>query len=121
GCSGIAVCDGFRIGMDLEPIASKALRLREKFLNDTEKKILNTSDALEMTLAWSCKEALYKLAGRKKIIFKTELLLLERTAANWRGQIINPDGCIDVELTTIVTPDMVVTLNTKPCEYKPHS
>lgn len=121
GCSGIAVCDGFRIGLDLEPIATKALRLRDKFLNDQEKAFLEMDNALEMTLAWSCKEAMYKLAGRKKIIFKTDLLLTERVNDRWSGQIVNPESRINVDLTTMVTPDMVITLNTKPCEYEPHS
>ncbi len=121
GCSAIAICDRFQIGLDLEPIDQKALRLRDKFLNDSEKQIFDLTDSLEMTMAWSCKETLYKLAGRKKIIFKTDLLLLNRTADRWQGQIINPNQVINVELTTIVSPERVITLNTGPCEYIDHS
>lgn len=121
GCSAIAVCSSFQIGLDLEPIDTKAMRLCEKFVNAHEKTFLNCADPLEMTMAWSCKETLYKLAGRKKIIFKSDLLLLGRSEAHWQGRIVNPGQTINVELTTIVLPQRVITLNTKPCEYIEHT
>lgn len=115
-CSAIAVCPTYRIGLDLEKYSSKAARLSQKFLNNQELTFLDPLDERKMTEAWSCKEAMYKLAGRKKIIFKTELLLQSNVENRWEGQIINPDEKFFVKLLSLNEEDFVITLNTAEIE-----
>lgn len=113
---GIAVSN-YKVGFDLEPIRDKAKKLRDKFLHDEEKTSLAVEDDLEMTTAWSMKESLYKLAGRKKIIFKDELRLMKKDA-HWEGIIYNPNETIHTEMKTFHSGKNVLTINSAPIEIK---
>lgn len=118
-CCGIAVCENYKIGLDLEAISPKAQTLESKFISDHERSYLDTSDTLLMTKVWSCKEALYKLAGRKKLIFKTDLLLLNKNENDWNCEIVNPSEIIRVQLKSIEQIDRIITINTCAIESKP--
>lgn len=67
------------VGIDIEPVTEKIIRLGPKFLSEEEAKWANT--ARWITLLWAAKEALYKLHGRKQLIFK-EQLLIEKGVGN---------------------------------------
>lgn len=116
---GIAVNENFQIGFDLEQIRDKAQKIFSKFLNNPEKEIFDTSDITEMTATWSFKESLYKLAGRKMIDFKKELLLLKKNKNFVEAKIINPKEEILAELAFVEYKGNVITINTKAVEYKP--
>jgi phosphopantetheinyl transferase len=59
-------------GIDVEELRSKLLPLSPKFLSDSELKV--AGDSIErLAVFWGAKEALYKLHGRKSLIFKTNL------------------------------------------------
>ena len=74
---------GGRVGVDVEIIRDKAQRLAGKFLAPDEwataqAATLATPEAeahTHYTLLWSAKETLYKLAAKRGIIFKKQLLL----------------------------------------------
>ena len=74
---------GGRVGIDVEVIRDKAQRLAGKFLAPAEWAVAQaathaTPEAeahTHYTLLWSAKETLYKLAARRGIIFKNQLLL----------------------------------------------
>ena len=83
-----------RAGVDIEQIRDKAQRLARKFLNEAELAHADTASApaatgvaesteihgpaaAHYTLLWSAKEALYKLAARRGILFRQQLLLQE--------------------------------------------
>jgi phosphopantetheinyl transferase len=113
---GIAV-SAYQIGFDLEPIRDKAKKLSDKFLHPEEKKALDPNDDLEMTTVWSMKESLYKLAGRKKIIFKDELRLTKEET-HWNGTIFNPNETIHTKMRTFHSGNNVLTINSAPIEIK---
>jgi len=113
---GIAISD-FKIGFDLEPIRAKAIKLFPKFLHEEELAIFDTKSELEMTMAWSAKETLYKLAGRKEIIFKDDLRL-HKEGDNWVGTIHNPDAIIHVPLRVFDSGHNVLTINSDPIEIE---
>lgn len=117
-CCGIAVCENYKIGLDLEAISPKAQKLESKFISDHERSYLDTSNPLLMTKVWSCKEALYKLAGRKKLIFKTDLILLDKNENDWNCEIVNPSEKISVQLKSIEQVDRILTINTRAIESK---
>lgn len=111
---GLAFCKDFPIGLDLEPIRDKVLRVSRKFLSENEKIELDTNNMTEMIKVWSGKEALYKLAGRKGIIFAKELLLKKKTDLLWSGEINFPDVLKKVELTIDEKNDFVISINASP-------
>lgn len=111
---GIAT-SSFPIGMDLEPISHKAKKIMHKFLNEKELLQLNCEDEKEITRAWSAKEALYKLAGRKEILFQEDLLLEKLSADTWQGTICNPDGHLTCPLRFFQSEHTILTINEKPC------
>lgn len=119
GMVGISISD-YKIGFDLEPIRDKAAKLSSKFLHDDEYAIFDCKDDLEMTMVWSAKETLYKLAGRKKIIFKTELRL-KKVGEDWIGIIYNPDTIIHVPLKVFSSGHNVLTINSAPIAIEPRN
>lgn len=63
------------VGIDIEKPKEKVLKIRNKFLN-AEENIAVGQDLIRATLYWSAKEALYKLYGRKKLIFKDNIKVI---------------------------------------------
>jgi phosphopantetheinyl transferase len=104
------------VGLDLETPRENILDIVPKFLAPIERYSFDFTDKLEMTRVWSVKEALYKLAGRKKIIFKEELLLTKSTSGNWQGKIINPNHTLSVQLDIFDHQGTVVSINN--CEVE---
>lgn len=62
------------VGVDLEYVREKVVRLGPKFLDPSEIEYLN-GDPLLYTIAWSAKESIFKCQGRKGISLKYNILL----------------------------------------------
>ena len=80
------LAQGGRAGVDVELVRDKAQRLAKKFLAEDEwahaRAVAAESAAnTHYTLLWSAKEALYKLAAQRGIIFREQLLLHEFSPA----------------------------------------
>lgn len=114
GLVGIALSPEFKVGLDLEPMRNKAFKLKSKFLSENEKINLNIESENEMTKVWSAKEVLYKLAGRKRIHFKTELLVEKVSNEKWKGRIINPGETLLVDLSIFEWNNHIISVNTEP-------
>jgi phosphopantetheinyl transferase len=108
---GIAFSKDFPVGLDLEKIDSRLVKLSSKFLSDAEADALDTTSALDMTKVWSGKEALYKIAGRKGIIFSTELHLSHLEKNLWKGRIHSGDKILHTEISIFTLDDLVVSVN----------
>ena len=63
-------------GIDIEQVRSKLKPLAPKFLNE-EELTLAGNDLTKLAILWGAKEALYKLHGRKSLIFKENLAIKE--------------------------------------------
>jgi len=111
---GIALNNEHKVGLDLETPRINIHSLQHKFLSKEELETFDISDQLEVTKIWSAKEALYKLAGRKKIIFKEELLLSKQDNGNWQGQIVNNDHDLFVNLDIFEFKRNIVSINKGP-------
>lgn len=116
GVVGIALSKKFKVGLDIELKRNKAKKLFSKFLSEKEILELDIASEDEMTTAWCLKEVLYKLAGRNKIIFKTDLLLQKKSVDCYNGTIVNLDEKIHVELSTFVRHDLIICFNTDSCK-----
>lgn len=75
-------------GIDIEKIAPKVERIKHKFLNDDDLKIITSHEHL--TLYWGAKEALYKYYGKKEVLFIENLFIegFTKNSTNFYG-IIN--------------------------------
>jgi 4'-phosphopantetheinyl transferase len=60
------------VGIDIEAIQPKVLRVKDKFLTLAEKEAAG-EDLNKILVYWCTKETLYKLYGRKQILFKEHL------------------------------------------------
>ncbi len=109
--AGIAVNKEYMIGLDLEWPRENILEIAPKFITQKELDFFDGSNKLEMTKVWSTKEAMYKLAGRKKIIFKKELLLSKDENGQWLGEIVNPDHTLRVKIAIFDHQGTVVSIN----------
>ncbi|MEZ4888256.1 MAG: 4'-phosphopantetheinyl transferase superfamily protein [Chitinophagales bacterium] len=63
------------LGIDIEPIHPRILRLQHKFLSEKEATQIPQNDLFMLTLYWSAKETLYKLYSKKELRFKENLLI----------------------------------------------
>lgn len=80
-------------GIDIEKLRDKLLPLSPKFLNENELKI--ASNNLEkLAICWGAKEALYKLHGRKSLIFRENLVL---SSFDFSQPIVTFTGLIKLE------------------------
>jgi phosphopantetheinyl transferase len=62
------------VGIDLDFVREKVVRLGPKFLNESEIQFLNNDPAL-YTIAWSAKESIFKCQGKRGISLKRNILL----------------------------------------------
>ncbi len=71
------------VGIDIQKIVPKIERIANKFLNVHELDCIPPSNRLhELHYFWGAKECLYKAYGRKKVEFKSELLVEAPTFSN---------------------------------------
>jgi phosphopantetheinyl transferase len=62
------------VGIDIETIQPKVLRVQDKFLTVAEQRAAG-GDLYKTLIYWCTKETLYKLYGRKQILFKEHLMV----------------------------------------------
>jgi phosphopantetheinyl transferase len=100
------------VGIDLEKLKEdKILRIAPKFMNSREF-IFSANDSHLSTLIWCAKESLYKLHGRKFVIFKEDLEIEPFDMQN-SGQIIGhiklPDLNASFDLNYEITDEYYIT------------
>jgi len=62
------------VGIDIEKIQPKIVHLTEKFMNNHELDQISSRHEIEsLYLVWTSKEAIYKLYGKKDILFKDHI------------------------------------------------
>ncbi|MER0442376.1 4'-phosphopantetheinyl transferase superfamily protein [Emticicia sp. W12TSBA100-4] len=90
------------LGMDMEKPSEKLQRIAHKFLSESER-IQAEGDIEKLCIYWSAKEALYKLYGKRKVIFNENLFvfpfLKKQNKITGRLKIneIDKEYCIYVE------------------------
>lgn len=119
-CVGLMLNKNFKVGLDLEDITPQAKRLQQKFLNENEKNKFDITCDKEMSMCWSAKEVLYKLAGRKGIDFKKELILLDKREQieniTLKGQINHHNNKLYTEIHIFESNNTLISFNTKALE-----
>ena len=69
--SGLIISDHKPVGIDIEKQRDKILKIAHKFTPIEEYKTIANADALisKLTIVWGAKESLYKIYGKKKLLF----------------------------------------------------
>lgn len=75
----LGVSKSHKIGIDIEAITSRAVKVQHKYCNENETRLFDTSNDFDMTLLWSLKEALYKFSDRQQLFFSTDILIQQKT------------------------------------------
>ena len=67
----IIISDNLAVGIDIEKQRDKILKIAHKFTQVEEYKTIANHDALvrKLTIVWGGKESLYKIYGKKKLLF----------------------------------------------------
>lgn len=105
----------YRIGIDVEEVDYRVLRVRNKFLNDKEKNLFDELDITANTIAWAIKESLYKLNKENGIDFKSELLILnENFPHKSYNCLMKEDGKFkEVKVEIIKIENLILAFNVK--------
>ena len=70
------IIDDKETGIDSEQTKPTVLKIKDKFMSDAELKAIEKGHTEEeLTLYWCVKESLYKLHGKKKLVFKENLFV----------------------------------------------
>lgn len=65
------------VGIDIECPTDKTQKVYKRFLSETEQaELSNGKDIIQLQIAWSAKEALYKIIGKEAVDFANQLRLL---------------------------------------------
>ena len=82
--SGIIVSDDIPVGIDIEKQREKILKIAHKFTPFEEYKTIANVDALisKLTIVWGAKESLYKIYGKKKLLFRDHIYIEDFKFAN---------------------------------------
>jgi phosphopantetheinyl transferase len=77
--SGIIISDDQPVGIDIEKQRDKILKIAHKFTPIEEYKTTANYEALvrKLTIVWGAKESLYKIYGKKKLLFLHHIYLKE--------------------------------------------
>ena len=113
GLVALAHCHSHPVGIDVERLGPRVLRIRERFLNERELAFIDADDIGANLIAWTAKEAIYKVAGDPDAVM-TEMALdpfetvnagVVRFTAHYAGRTF--------DIATTLRQDFVVTLATE--------
>jgi 4'-phosphopantetheinyl transferase len=65
------------IGVDIEKISERILKIKNRFLSETEIEIICKNSIEKMILCWSAKEAIFKKHGGDTVFFKEKISVLD--------------------------------------------
>ena len=82
----------YPVGMDMDFVREKILRIGKRFLDPDELDFLE-NDPVHFTLAWSAKESIFKCQGKKGVSFRDNILLepFEKGSSVIKGKIRGTD------------------------------
>ena len=84
----VAVHSSKQIGVDIECWSDKIPKLYKRFLNEEEQRSLsNGTDVKQLQIAWSAKEALYKIIGKTAVDFANQLQIFPFEAEKENGEL----------------------------------
>jgi 4'-phosphopantetheinyl transferase len=81
GYSAAIISQRCEVGIDIEPIHERVIKVEKKFLNDHELNLLASAGEVDRvvysTLFWSLKESMYKWWGKGSVDFSSDIQIIE--------------------------------------------
>jgi len=110
GLVALAHSKTFNVGLDVESIREKAKLLHPKFIHPSERAYFDTENTFDMSLLWSFKETLFKLADRKGVHFSADLII-RKEGERFFGTIHQYDVLHEYELIYQSFKQYLITCN----------
>ncbi|HPW90436.1 MAG TPA: 4'-phosphopantetheinyl transferase superfamily protein [Paludibacteraceae bacterium] len=108
----------YRVGIDIEKISDKVVRVQSKFLSDEERtSIDHTLAKTHLALLWSAKEALYKILGQEEVEFTNHLTIepfKPYLMGTMKAKETRTSAAETFKLTYHVFPEFVLVWTVKP-------
>ena len=117
---GIAYSKEYRLGLDIELMRPKISKIAHKFLSHEEMKSFQVDSIFDLTLAWTAKEALYKLSKRKGLSFITHLKVERIGLDTLLGRVLKNGEAeaLEVQLKYLNLDEIIITVNSSASERK---
>jgi len=85
------------VGVDIEKIGPKILKIANRFINESETEQIKKNDPQDLTIAWCTKEAVYKKHGGETVHFAKNICI-RRISGNNKELIIDiKNGSVESE------------------------
>lgn len=107
------VAGPFPVGLDIEKISPKVLRVTEKFINEEERKNFDLSSEEQMTRLWTIKEVLYKIISIVGFDYKDHIVVRYENG-RYIGEVFIENKWYTTEIATFVKDNYVFSLNKTP-------
>ena len=82
----------FPLGIDIEGIDERVLRIKTKYVNIEDKKHYQYNSVEDLTILWTIKECLYKLHDIKGLSFKNDIRALSRNKNDHYFEVQTKNG-----------------------------
>lgn len=112
GLLALAWCKHAEIGVDVELIRDKVLRLRHKFLSDAEQQYAQANDVEKNLIFWSAKESMFKLYAKGGVDFIEHLKISNfdrKESGIFSAQILMKDCNMNLQVEYRILKEHVFT------------
>jgi phosphopantetheinyl transferase len=99
------------VGIDIEFIKEKLLKVAHKFLNEQEQKDAG-EDLQKLCVYWSAKEVLFKKYGRKQVSLKEEISIEPfdiRASGKIRGAVKREEDAMLNEIIYMIIDNLIIS------------
>jgi 4'-phosphopantetheinyl transferase len=99
------------IGIDIEELSPRILKVWSRYLHPEEFAIFDTTSIFELTIAWTIKEALFKLNTKTGIDFKNDLRIKSKEGNTFLCEMKSEDGFQSVKMETCAYKNLIISYN----------
>lgn len=97
-------------GIDIELPREQLIKIQRKFLSEDELSV-SGNDVDKLCLFWCAKEALYKVYGKKNLVFAENIKVTLSQDGSLEGMIIVNDQCKAYPLRSVQVEDYFIVFN----------
>jgi phosphopantetheinyl transferase len=104
----------FKIGLDIELISDRILKIKDRFTTSKEVVLFSYTESINLTIIWTIKEVLYKLAGRLEINLISELMINSVEGDTANCLFLSTEGWRIVAIKFQEINDYIISFNPSP-------
>jgi phosphopantetheinyl transferase len=101
----------FKVGLDIELISDRILTIKNRFTTSLEVALFSYAEAINLTIIWTIKEVLYKLAGRLEINLISELMINSVEGDTANCLFLSAEGWRDVAVKFQEINEYIISFN----------